>query len=216
MLTTIGFGIAATTGCLSANQSGSDNSTLAPTKDSTDTETISPVSGGRKIRISSVDDVPNDVPLTPSVQIIQPKISAEQTAQVQVTCKNTSKQSIWSNARVPAFGSFVSRNGPDGQRLLFLKPTEKYDVTHSRCWRADLGKSALNSVHSDVITDIRYNSGESKSTMLEMYGHPENDDPCFELGDHRMQNTYYLSNTDGIDDVQWEFEWGYTISIVES
>lgn len=216
MLTAIGCGIAATTGCLGSNQSGNVNSTSDPAREPTDTETPPSVSDGKKIRVSSVEDVPKGVPLTPSVNVIHSEISADQTARVQVTCKNTSNQAIWSNARVPAFGNFISRKGSDEQRLLFLKPTQEYDVTHPDCWRADLSKYALNSVHSDVINNIRYDAGGSKSTALDMYGHPENDDPCFELGDYRMQNTYRVSDTSDLGEVQWEFQWGYTISIVES
>lgn len=216
MLTAIGSGMAATTGCLGLNQSGSDNSISHPESGPTDTETDPRDSDGKRIRISSIENVPQDVPLSPSVKLMRSEVSAEQTAQVQVTCKNTSNQAIWSNARVPAFGNFVSRRGPAEQRLLFLKRAEDYDVTHPGCWRADLSNYALNSVHSDVVTNFRYDAGESKSTALDMYGHPENDDPCFELGEYQMQNTYYLSNSGNLDDIQWEFQWGYKISVTES
>ncbi|MGZ0747466.1 hypothetical protein [Haloparvum sp. AD34] len=166
--------------------------------------------------MSSVDRVPKDVPLTPSVEVVRSGISAEQTARVQISAKNTANQEVWSNARVPAFGNFVSVDGPGGQRLLFLKPEEEYNVTHPGCWQADLSKYALNSVHSDVVTNIRYDPGEPKSKALDMYGHPENDDPCLTPGEYRMENTYYITDSGDSDDVKWEFQWGYTVRIVEA
>lgn len=215
VLTAIGSGMAATTGCLDSNQPGNATSTSDPSSGPSNTGTT-PQSGGMGIRISSVDDVPSDAPFMPSVKVVRSAVSPEQPARVQVTGKNTSNRTIWNSyVRVPAFGNFVSQNGPSGQRLLFLKRNEQHNVTHPGCWRVDLDKHALNSVHSDVVTGIRYGAGESKSTTLDMYGHPENADPCFALGEYRMENTYYISDTGDSADIQWEFQWGYMISIVE-
>jgi hypothetical protein len=185
---------------------------------SPDTETPTPTPGDkhREVQISSVDDVPADAPLEPSVEVIQSSVTAEQTARIRVTVTNTADHPVWNTSvRIPAFSNFITQEGPKGQKLLLLKPDEQYD-TATECWRAELNEPQLNNAYTDVVIDRRYSAGESKATTFDIYGHPENADPCLMPGEYPIENRYTITNDADSDEAKWEYKWGFSITVAES
>lgn len=213
VLTALGASVVPLTGCTGL---GAENSTQSPSN--TETQTPLPYSGDSEVRLSSVDDVPTDVPLEPSAEVTQSKITADQTARIRVSLTNTADQAVWNtNVRIPAFSSFISKAGPEGQKLLLLQPDEQYDTASAECWRADLTEPELNHAYTDVVTDIRYDADESKATEFDIYGHPENANRCLVPGAYPIESKYHVADNDeSTDEITWEYTWGFSITVEES
>lgn len=181
-----------------------------------DTNTSSPEHGNRDVSLSSVDDAPTDAPLDPAVEVVQSSVSIDRTAQLRVTVTNSTDRLVWNkHVHIPAFSSFITQEGPQGQKLLLLQPDEQYDTVGSGCWRADLEEWQLNHAYTDVVTDVRYDAGQSGTTAFDVYGHPENTGPCLAPGDYRIENKYAIAADVDAEEADWEFYWGFTLTVDE-
>lgn len=208
LLATIGAGTVPVAGCTGVS---------APKAGDAVTETPSAEGRERRLRISAVDPVPADAPLVPTVEVIQRDITPDQLARIRVSLANTTESSVWnSNVRIRAFDRFITQEGPNGQQLVLLDPTERYLTVSPGCWRADLDDLELNFAYTDVVTDVRYRPGETRVAVFDVYGHPENTGPCLPTGQYRIESTYRLSADEETDSIDWEFTWGFTIAIVDS
>jgi hypothetical protein len=168
------------------------------------------------VQISGVDEVPADAPLEPTITVVQSRVTADQTARIRVTVRNVADQPVWNSARIPAFSNFITTEGPEGQKLLLLKPEEQYDTASGRCWRAELDRGQLNLAYGDTAADMRYDAGESRSMAFDIYGHPENADPCLMPGEYPIENRYTISNDADSDEATWQYHWGFNITVAES
>lgn len=181
-----------------------------------DTTTSSPEHGDRDVSISSVDDAPADAPLDPAVEVVRSSVSTDRTARLRVTVTNSADRPVWNKyVQIPAFSSFITEEGPQGQELLLLQPDEQYDTVGFGCWRADLDEWQLNHAYTDVVTDVRYDAGESRTTAFDVYGHPENTGPCVAPGDYRIENKYAIAADDDAEQADWDFYWGFSITVGE-
>lgn len=177
----------------------------------------SPQNNSREVHISSVDKVPSESPLEPTVEMLRSSVTADETARVQVTVTNTTDQPVWnSTVRIPAFDRFVTEEGPQGQRLLLLQPDGAYDTVRSDCWRADLDSHGVNHAYTDVVTDRQYRSGETRTTAFDIFGHPENTGPCLPPGNYRIGSSYRIAEVAEPEAAEWEFDWGFTVGVEES
>lgn len=212
VLKALGASVVPLAGCTGL---GGENSTQRPSN--TETHTPPPYNGQSEVRLSSVDDVPMDVPLEPSAEVTQSKITADQTARLRVRVTNTADQPVWnSNVRIPAFSNFVTQPGPEGQKLLLLKPDEQYDTASAECWRAELTEPELNHAYTNAATDIRFDAGESKATEFDIYGHPENANRCLLPGAYPIESGYNVTDEAESDEAKWEYKWGFSITVEES
>lgn len=214
VLTTLGASAITLTGC---NTQGSQE-TDTPNTNTTGTETTRPPSthrtGPRAVSIASVGTVPSDVPVTPSVTVLRSSVTANQTARIKVSLKNTSEQTIWSQiVRIPAFSDFITDEGPNGNRLLLLKPEVDYETVRSNCWRADLAKYELNHAYTDVAGDVKYSPGATKTTSFDIYGHPQNTGPCLTPGEYKLNSSYRIDTDTNEEKTKWEFTWGFSIMV---
>lgn len=144
-------------------------------------------------------------------------ITADQTARIRVTVTNTSDQTVWnSNVRIPAFSAFITDAGPQRQKLVLLQPNEQYDTAIGGCWRAELAEPQLNHTYSNVVTDVRYTAGESRATEFVIYGHPENANRCIVPGEYPITNRYTVATDAEAEEGDWQYEWGFAISVSEA
>lgn len=204
VLTTLGTSTLPLAGCTG---SGSDDgSGQSPTGDA-----------NREVQISTVDDVPTDAPLEPSVTVVQSSVTAEQPAQIRVTVQNVADHPVWNTiVRIPVFDNFTTDEGPEGQRLVLLQPEEQHDTVSEQCWRADLTESEYKHAYSNVATDIRYGAGESRATEFDIYGHPENANDCLAPGEYPIENRYTITEESEADEATWQYNWGFRITVIES
>lgn len=209
VLTGFGATIVPLTGCAGF---GVEGDTERPTG------TATPLSycGRSEVQVSSVDSVPPDVPLEPSVTVTRSSITADRTARIRVTLTNTSDRTVSNSSRIRAFSAFVTRAGPQGQKLVLLKPDVQYETASTGCWRAELEEFHLDRAYTDVGADVRYPAGETKATEFAVYGHPENDDCCIVPGEYPIKNRYTIVADDEVEQVEWQYEWGFGITVAES
>lgn len=207
MVSALGASIIPLTGCLGQASSGTDPTT-------TEVSTVTRRDGRRQVRISDVDDAPTDAPLVPSVRVVRADVTADQTARIQTSLTNTTDTPVWNTStRIRTFSNFITDAGPQNQRIILLQPDGQYDTVSSDCWRADLSTPELNHAYSDVVTDIRYAAGETRSTTFDIYGHPENTGPCLAPGDYPIDTQYAVSANSDTETIEWEYQWGFTITI---
>lgn len=205
LISTLGAGVVSLTGCLGQGM-------LNP--ESTDNQT--PRDGSRQVKVTSVGRSPDDTPFEHSVDLVRSEVKAEQTARIRTSIRNTADVPVWNTARIPTFSDFITQPGPQSQQLLLLQPDEGYDAVRPDCWRADLTTDELNHTYSDVVAPIKYTAGETRSKTFEIYGHPENTGPCLTPGEYPVKSLYQVSDNSGIDSTNWEYRWGFTITIEES
>jgi hypothetical protein len=74
----------------------------------------------------------------------------------------------------------------------------------------------LNHTYTDVLTEIRYNAGETKTTEFDLYGHLENTPRCLVPGTYPIKTPYNIADDADTDDPDWEYRWGIGITIEES
>ena len=161
--------------------------------------------------------MPPDAPLEPSVTVTQFSITADETARIRVTLTNTSDQTVWNTGvRIPAFSAFITQAGPQGQRLVLLKPDGQYETASAGCWRAEMEEFYLTRAYTDAGADVRYLAGETKATEFAVYGHPENDDCCIAPGEYPIKSSYEIATAEEVEEVEWEYEWGFGITVTES
>lgn len=204
-LSTVGASIVTLSGCLERASGGID-STASPDP--------TPSAGDRQVQVTPVGTVPNEAPFDPSVEVLQSNVNADQTARLEVEITNIADQPVWNtHVRIPAFSKFITQEGPEDRKLLMLQPDEQYSTVRSGCWRADLSESQINHAHSDVVTDNRYEPGETKTTRFDIYGHPENTGACLAPGDYPLEAQYAVSDDSDTETAKWEYRWGFTITI---
>lgn len=206
VLSALGAGVVPLAGCLGRASSGPH---------STDTPPPTPRDGRRQVRLASVGSVPADVPLDPSVEVVRSAVTADRTARIRTTLTNTADAPVWNVTRIRTLGDFVTRPGPRDQRLLLLVPDGQYETVRPDCWRADLGERAVNWVYSDVVAPVRYDVDETKATAFDVYGHPENTGPCLAPGDYPVETRYGVSDDSDTDASEWDYRWGFTITVAE-
>lgn len=56
----------------------------------------------------------------------------------------------------------------------------------------------------------------TKATEFAVYGHPENDDCCIAPGEYPIKNRYAIATDKEAEEVEWEYEWGFGITVTES
>lgn len=180
----------------------------------------SPQSNLRIVRISPsglwwpVDDVPDDSPLVPSVEVLRARVTADQTARIRISVTNNTDQPAWNKTvRIPVFGMFITEEGPQDQRVVLGSPDGNISTVSPDCYRIS---PTTHLQGPDVVTDIRYDPGETKSTAFDLYGHPENTGPCLAPGAYRITSGYRIAEVDNAAAATWEFEWGFTITVRES
>lgn len=188
----------------------------SPTKSPAGTATPLSYCGRGEVQVSTVDPVPPDVPLEPSLTVTQSSITADQTGRIRVTLTNTSDQTVWNSSRIRAFSAFITQTGPQEQQLVLLQPDEQYKTASAGCWRAELEEFQLNRAYTDVGADVRYPAGETKATEFAVYGHPENANCCIAPGEYPIKNRYTIATDDEAEEVEWEYEWGFGITVTES
>lgn len=204
-LSTLGASIVTLSGCLERASGGLD---------STESPTPTPSAGSRQVHATSIGTVPDGAPLDPSVEVLRSSVNADQTARLKVEVTNTADQPVWNtDVRIPAFSNFITQEGPDGRKLLMLQPDEQYATVRPGCWRADLSESQINHAYSDVVTDNRYEPGETRATQFDIYGHRENTGACLAPGDYPLEAEYAVSDDSDTDTAKWEYRWGLTITI---
>lgn len=207
MLSALGTSIVSLTGCLGK---------AASPADSTDTPPPTP-SVSRQVRVTSGGPVPDEAPLNPSVKVLRSSVNTDQTARIKVEVTNTADQPVWNTTvRIPAFNNFSTQESRDGQKLLLLKPDEQYATVRAGCWRADLSEFQMNLAYTNVVTDTRYEPGETKATQFDIYGHPENTGPCLTSGDYPIDALYAVSDDSTTDTAEWAYKWGFSITVSES
>lgn len=192
--------------------------TSAP--DSTDTATDTPTptrgDGSRQVRVTSVGSVPDEAPLATSVEVLRSNVTTDQTARITVEVTNTADQTVWHTAtRITAFSDFITQESNDGRKLMLLKPDVDYATVRSGCWRADLAKWEINHAYTNVAAYRKYPPGETKATQFDIYGHPENTDTCLAPGEYPLESLYTVSD-DRSDTAEWEYPWGFSLTVEES
>lgn len=209
MISALGTSIVASlTGCLGQ---------VNPSSDSTATDTPTPRDGSRQVRITSIGTSPDATPLSHSVKVLRSRVNADQTARITVEVTNTADQPVWNTAsRITAFSDFVTQEGPDGQRLLLLQPEEQYPTVRSGCWRADLSESQINHAYTNVVGERRYEPGETKATQFDVYGYPENTGPCLTPGEYPVDSLYVVGDDSNADTAEWEYRWGFSLTVEKS
>lgn len=209
MISALGTSIVGSlTGCLEQANTASD---------SPPTETPTTRDGSRQVRITSIDTVPDATPLSHSVKVLRSRVNADQTARITAEVTNTADQPVWNtHVRITAFSDFVTQNGPDSQSILLLQPDEDYPTVRSGCWRADLSEPQIDHAYTNVVDERRYDSGETKSTLFDVYGHPENTGPCLPPGEYSIDSQYVVTDDPNADTAEWEYKWGFSLAVEKS
>lgn len=209
LLSALGTSLVSLTGCL-GQASSSSNSTA------TDTLTPTPRDGSRQVRVTSVGTVPDEPALSPSVEVLRSNVTADQTARIEVEVTNTADQPVWNTAvRIPAFSKFITQESPDGRKLLLLKPDEQYATVRSGCWRADLSEAQINHAYTNVVSERRYERGDTMATQFDIYGHPENTGRCLAPGNYPIEALYTVSDDSNTETDEWEYGWGFSLTVEE-
>lgn len=207
MISALGASIIPLTGCLGQGSGGSETT-------ATNSPTSTPPDGPRQVYVTSVGTVPDGAPLDPSVEVLRSSVNADQTARLKVEVTNAADQAVWNtDVRIPAFSNFITQEGPENRKLLMLLPDQQYATVRPGCWRADLSESQINHAYSDVVTDNRYEPGETRATKFDIYGHPDNTGACLAPGDYPLKAQYSVSEDSDTDNTKWEYRWGFTITI---
>lgn len=191
----------------------------SPSTDSTATDTDTPStprSGPRRVGVTSVGSVPDESPFSHSVEVPRPTVNADRTARIAVEVTNTADQPVWNEARIPAFSTFITQNGPGGGRLPLLQPDEQYAIVRSGCWRVALSGPQINHAYTDVVDERRYEPGQTKIAQFDLYGHPDNTGPCLGPGEYPIHSLYSVLASKDQEDAEWSYEWGFTIDIEDS
>lgn len=166
------------------------------------------------VSVVAVGTVPGHSPFDHGVEVVRSALDADRPPRIRVGLTNTSDSPVWNTTvRIPAFGGFITRRGPEGHRLVLLDPEGAYETTDPDCWRVDLDRFELNRAYTNAVGDRRYDPGETVSTTFEVYGHPENDEPCLAAGEYPTDIGYYLSEDDRTETTEWEYRWGFRIAV---
>lgn len=218
VVSVVGASVVPLTGCFGQASPGAD-----PTDNATDTVAdtelppSTPRNGPRTVSLSGVDDVSNGPPLSPSVEVSQPDVTADQTAQIRTTLTNTADTPAWNmDVRIRTFGNFITQAGPQNQQLLLLNPDGDYETVRPACWRADINRPTLDHAYTNTVSDIQYAPGETRSNTFDIYGHPENIGPCLAPGNYPIEAEYAISDDSNTDTPEWEYQWGFSITVEES
>lgn len=215
VLTALGASVVPLTGCAGQGSPKNDSADTGTPGSETEPPTPTPRNGPREVRISSVDDVPDDPPLDPSVEVLRSSVTADRTARIRITLTNTSDRTVWNNSRIRAFSSFITDEGPQNQQLALLRPEENNSTVRSDCYRSALTERALKWYYTDVVSNTGYDPDETKATTFDIYGHPGNTGPCLALGDYPIRSEYRIAEDAEAEETNWEFEWGFTITVEE-
>ena len=219
MLSALGASILSLTGCLSdaSTTTASTTTTETPTTTTSETPSSTPRGGHREIGVTSIGSIPADAPLVPSVEVLQPFVTDDQPARISVKVTNTADQPVWhTGVRIPAFSSFITQAASEGRRLLLLQPDAQYATRGEGCWRADLSEPQINNAYSNVVTDTRYDPGDTTATQFDIYGHPDNTGPCLPPGEYPIDAAYAVSDDATTDTVEWEYRWGFSLTVADS
>lgn len=210
LVSALGTSIASIAGCLGQASLYSD-----PT--ATDTQLSTPRDGNRQVHVTSIGTVHEEAPFAPSIEVLRSDVTADQTARIEVEVTSTADEPVWNTAvRIPAFSNFITKQGPAGRRLMLLKADEQYVTTSSGCWRADLSETQINHAYTDVVTDIRYDPGDTVATQFDIYDHPENTGACLAPGEYPIEALYSVSDNANTDTEEWEYRWGFSLTVEES
>lgn len=52
-----------------------------------------------------------------------------------------------------------------------------------------------------------------KPTEFVVYGHPENDNCCSAPGEYPIKYRYSIATDNEVEEVDWEHEWGFGITV---
>lgn len=210
LVSALGTSIASLTGCLG-------QASLSSESTGTNTQISTPRDGNRQVHVTSIGTVPEEAPLAPSVEVLRSNVTADQTARIEVEMSSTADEPVWNTAvRIPAFSNFITQQGPAGRQLMLLKPDERYATTRSGCWRADLSEAQINHAYTDVVTDVRYDPGDTVAAQFDIYDHPENPGACLAPGEYPIEALYSVSDNSNTDTEEWEYRWGYSLTVAES
>lgn len=196
--------------CLGWASSSTDSTaTVAPA--------TTPRDGGQELRVTSAGTIPTEAPLAPTVEVLQPSVTADRTARITVEVTNTADYPVWhTSVRIPGFSNFITHPDSDGRKLLLLEPEEQYATVRSGCWRADLSKPQINNAYTDVVGNTRYDPGETTTTEFDIYGHPDNTGSCLLPGEYPIDAMYAVRDDSNTDTTEWEYRWGFSLAIDES
>lgn len=208
-------GVPPLTGC--GGRGGPETATPTPAPVPTVTEvdpgtaspTATPRGGPREVAVTAVDDVPADSPLDLSVEVVESTVDPTGTARLRVTATNTADYHVW-RPSTRTFDVHTSRAGPRDQRLLFVHPGKDLPRVRPDCWRA-----ARDSVEDQLAVNLRYAAGETRRSAFDLYGHVHNTGPCMAPGDYPTAAKYLVTDDADTPGFEWEFDWGFTVTIEE-
>ena len=143
--------------------------------------------GGPTVTLASVDQRPN-LPVRPTVEVLEPVATQEHPPRLRVTVENGSDGPITlGEARAVVFQYVTSESG----ELTLLPPGEDYPA-EAGCWRLREG-IAVTEEYRTVTLD----PGEAHASDLDLYGAPTQEDVCLPVGEHRFETVFSVSTGEG-------------------
>lgn len=139
--------------------------------------------GGPAVTLESVDQRPS-LPITPTVELLEPVATDDHPPRLRVTVENGSDRTLTlGEARAVLFEYVTADTGE-----LILLPADGDYPAESGCWRLQEGIATTMEYRT-----VRLDPDESVSADLDLYGAPTDEDACLPVGSHGFESTYSVS-----------------------
>jgi hypothetical protein len=156
-------------------------------------------SGGPVVAIVETAPAP-DLPVEPTVEVLEPEETGDSPPTLHVTLTNTSDSAVVvGEARAVMFQYVVDESGS----LQLLPAGEEYPVDGEDCLRLSEGVATTEEYRTAEIA-----ADETIEADVELYALPEYDG-CVPVGEFRFRTTYSVGES--IDSLDQQGEWGFTV-----
>ena len=164
-------------------------------------------SGGRTVEIV-VRDPPPEVPVRPTIEVVEPEASREGPPRLRATVTNRADYPVEVGEERAVVFAFVYSQRQPGVVLL-PEPADAYPAVRRGCWR--LAEPVAIAEYYGV-TPLA--PGESTSREVGVWGSPDGQG-CLPTGRFRFETNYSVARdeTEGLDSPREDARWGFELDV---
>lgn len=164
----------------------------------------------RRVRVTSVTEVPDIVPVVPSIDVVRSAVTRDRTARVRITFRNVADGTVWHQATSPVTRQWISL--ADGAKIVLLPADGDYEPVEPGCWRSALDEREVH-VGDDHVRPHPYEACERASVAFDLFGHPANTGGCLPTGEYQFFDTLYVNDREDANDTEWQYQWRFSLAV---
>lgn len=198
-------------GCngLQANGSPTESNDTADPSNGDSTETMTPDTDSsvkRRIELTNVELPPEDVPVSIGINILEDKVSADQTARLEFGFILTEKAHIRTDLEAPV-GKTLSSDDTPGLVLLRPQDADEMPRVNDEMWKPDREQDEMWSFRSTAFESVLPANSLLTSELVLWADHRY--DGYFEPGEYRFPHRFWVHNDEKVN-------WSFTIAVHEA